>query len=88
VSSLSRLVTHAVADGMRTAQVPSRASRLPLVPSMGQMLVDNDVDLGDERAVIAMLEPFYGADNVNTLLDDAIAEARSIRARSPHLRIG
>lgn len=56
-----------------------------LVPGMVEILVRDDVDLGDERAVFAKLMPLYGAENVVEVMDEAIDRTRKMRAAAPDL---
>ena len=47
---------------------------------MARTLVENDVDLGDERQVIAHLDATHRADDVAALLAEALDAARSLKA--------
>lgn len=51
-----------------------------LVPGMVEILVRDDVDLGDERAILTKLVPLYGAENVTAVMDEAIDRARALQA--------
>jgi hypothetical protein len=56
------------------------AHRRLLVADMGRALVEWNVDLGDERAVIVCLRRTHREGDVVALLDDAICHAREMMA--------
>ncbi|MFG1462081.1 hypothetical protein V5F77_04200 [Xanthobacter sp. DSM 24535] len=59
-----------------------------LLDDMAASLLDNDIDLGDERAVIVHLKyANFMARDITNLMDAAINRARIERAHSPDLKV-
>jgi hypothetical protein len=56
------------------------AHRRLLVADMGRALVEENVDLGDERAAMICLRRTHREGDVIALLDDAICNAREMMA--------
>lgn len=59
-----------------------------ILDDMAQSLLDHDIDLGDERAVIVHLKSKdFMARDIFNLMDAALNRARIERAFSPELRV-
>jgi hypothetical protein len=68
-------------DDIQERRHQQRPDRSELARVMGIMLVTNEVDLGDERAVADFLVPYFGPKNVNEFIDQAIDVARTATAQ-------
>jgi hypothetical protein len=66
---------------------PAARDTRPLVDAMAKVLVADEVDLGDERAVLRCLDKLhFNPGDVLTLSDAAVDRARAMRAANPDLR--
>lgn len=68
-------------DEIQERRRQPQPDRSELARVMGIMLVTNEIDLGDERAVADFLVPYFGPENVNEFLDRAIDVARTATAQ-------